>query len=63
MQHQTRIIIENVLPQLHCGAFAIKRIVDQKVFVTADVFRMGMTWSNVACSSSMKAKMTGVKCA
>ena len=41
MQHQTRIVIENVLPQLDGGAFAIKRIVDQKVVVTADVFSDG----------------------
>ena len=41
MQRQTRIIIENVLPQLDNGAFAIKRIVGQSVKVTADVFADG----------------------
>ncbi len=41
MQNQTRIIIENVLPQLDGGAFAIKRIVGQKVRVTASVFSDG----------------------
>ncbi|WP_296682340.1 alpha-1,4-glucan--maltose-1-phosphate maltosyltransferase [Flavobacterium sp.] len=41
MQNQTRIIIENVLPQLDGGVFAIKRIVDQKVRVTASVFSDG----------------------
>jgi starch synthase (maltosyl-transferring) len=41
MQNQTRIIIENVLPQLDCGAFAIKRIIGQKVHVTAAVFSDG----------------------
>ena len=41
MQKQTRIIIENVLPQLNSGSFAIKRIVGQKVFVTAEVFSDG----------------------
>jgi len=41
MQNQTRIIIENVLPQLNGGSFAIKRIVNQKVFVTAEVFSDG----------------------
>jgi starch synthase (maltosyl-transferring) len=41
MQNQTRIIIENVLPQLNCGNFAIKRIVGQKINVTADVFSDG----------------------
>ena len=41
MQNQTRIIIENVLPQLDGGVFAIKRIVGQKVRVTASVFSDG----------------------
>jgi starch synthase (maltosyl-transferring) len=41
MQNQTRIIIENVSPQLDCGSNAIKRIVGQKVIVTAAVFSDG----------------------
>lgn len=41
MQNQTRIIIENVLPQLNGGTFYIKRIIGQKVTVTADVFSDG----------------------
>jgi starch synthase (maltosyl-transferring) len=41
MQNQTRIIIENVLPQLDGGSFAIKRIIGQKVVVTAAVFSDG----------------------
>ena len=41
MQNQTRIIIENVVPQLDGGAFFIKRIVGQKVVVTANVFSDG----------------------
>ncbi len=41
MQNQTRIVIENVLPQLDGGVYPIKRIVDQKVTVTADVFSDG----------------------
>ncbi|MFC6876428.1 alpha-1,4-glucan--maltose-1-phosphate maltosyltransferase [Flavobacterium myungsuense] len=41
MQNQTRIIIENVLPQLDGGANPIKRIVGQKVTVTSDVFSDG----------------------
>ncbi len=41
MQYQTRIVIENVRPQLDSGAFAIKRITGQKVTVTADVFSDG----------------------
>jgi len=41
MQNQTRIIIENVMPQLDSGAFFIKRITGQAVTVTADVFSDG----------------------
>lgn len=41
MYNQTRIIIENVLPQINGGSFAIKRIVGQKIVVTADVFSDG----------------------
>lgn len=41
MQNQTRIIIENVMPQLDGGAFPIKRIVGQTVSVTAAVFADG----------------------
>ncbi len=41
MQRQTRIIIENVTPQLDGGAFFIKRIIGQNVDVTANVFGDG----------------------
>ena len=41
MQNQTRIIIESVKPQLDGGSFYIKRIVNQKVTVTAHVFSDG----------------------
>ncbi|WP_317163874.1 maltotransferase domain-containing protein [Flavobacterium phycosphaerae] len=41
MQNQTRIIIENVTPQLDGGAFFIKRIVGQTVVVKANVFSDG----------------------
>ncbi|MDQ5929845.1 MAG: hypothetical protein QG594_1626, partial [Bacteroidota bacterium] len=41
MQNQTRIIIENVMPQLDGGVFAIKRVVGQAVQVTASVFSDG----------------------
>ncbi len=41
MQNQTRIVIENVKPQLDSGAFFIKRIVGQKIEVTANVFSDG----------------------
>ncbi|MAD96932.1 MAG: alpha-1,4-glucan--maltose-1-phosphate maltosyltransferase [Flavobacteriaceae bacterium] len=37
MQKQTRIIIENVKPQLNGGQVFIKRVVDEIVHVTADV--------------------------
>jgi len=38
---QTRIVIENVSPQIDCGAYFIKRIVGQTITVTADVFSDG----------------------
>lgn len=41
MQKQTRIVIENVLPQIDSGAYFIKRIIGQTVKVTADVFSDG----------------------
>lgn len=41
MLNQNRVIIENVLPQIDNGAFFIKRIVRQKVHVTADVLSDG----------------------
>ncbi len=41
MQNQTRIVIENVLPQLDNGAFFIKRIIGQKVEVSADILADG----------------------
>jgi len=36
-----RVIIENVRPCIDCGRFAIKRVIGQKVVVTADVFADG----------------------
>ena len=41
MQNQTRIVIENVKPQLDSGTFFIKRIVGQKIIVTANIFSDG----------------------
>lgn len=41
MQNQTRIIIENVLPQLDSGAFFIKRIIGQTIDVSADILSDG----------------------
>ncbi len=41
MQNQTRIVIENVLPQLDGGINPIKRIVNQKINVTAAIFTDG----------------------
>lgn len=52
MQNQTRIIIENVKPQLDGGAFFIKRIVGQKVMITANVFADGH--DVLACSVKFK---------
>ncbi|HLA55710.1 MAG TPA: alpha-1,4-glucan--maltose-1-phosphate maltosyltransferase [Flavobacterium sp.] len=41
MQKQTRIVIENVKPQIDGGEYFIKRITGQNVVVTADVFSDG----------------------
>jgi len=37
MQNQSRIVVENVAPQVNCGNVFIKRVVDEIVNVTADV--------------------------
>ncbi|WP_343329031.1 alpha-1,4-glucan--maltose-1-phosphate maltosyltransferase [Polaribacter staleyi] len=37
MQNQSRIVIENIAPQLNSGKVSIKRVVDEIVNVTADV--------------------------
>jgi starch synthase (maltosyl-transferring) len=36
-----RVVIENVKPEIDCGRFAIKRVVGEKVVVTADIFGDG----------------------
>ncbi|TDD93897.1 alpha-1,4-glucan--maltose-1-phosphate maltosyltransferase [Flavobacterium cellulosilyticum] len=41
MQNQTRIVIENIKPQIDGGVNCIKRVVGQGVIVTADVFSDG----------------------
>ena len=38
---RSRVVIENVEPELNCGRFPIKRIVDDTVSVEADVFGDG----------------------
>ncbi len=38
---RSRVVIENVEPELDCGRFPIKRIVDDTVSVEADVFGDG----------------------
>jgi starch synthase (maltosyl-transferring) len=52
MQNQTRIVIENVLPQIDSGAYYIKRITGQAIEVTADVFSDGP--DVVACCGKYK---------
>ena len=37
MQNQKRVVIDHVTPQLNNSEFFIKRVVDQKVWVTADI--------------------------
>lgn len=38
---QQRVVIENITPQLHCGAFFVKRVVGESVIVYADVLGDG----------------------
>ena len=41
IEGRRRVVIENVKPQIDCGRFAVKRVVGQRVKVTADVFGDG----------------------
>ena len=41
MFKQQRVVIENLTPQLHCGAFFIKRVVGESIEVHADVLGDG----------------------
>lgn len=36
-----RVVIENVKPNINCGAYPIKRVIGEKVVVTADIFADG----------------------
>ncbi len=38
---RNRVIIENVQPEIDCGRYFIKRVIDEKVTVTADIFGDG----------------------
>ncbi len=38
MNGKQRVIIENVKPRINCGKFPIKRVVNEKVMVEADIF-------------------------
>ena len=55
MQNQTRIIIENVKPQLDGGVFYIKRIVNQNVSVSANIFSDGH--DVIACCVKFKHEL------
>ncbi len=63
---QKRVVINNVHPELDCGAYAIKRCCGEKVQVRADIFADGhdelsvwlhyrheseSNWNNVACEA------------
>ncbi|MDC6352027.1 alpha-1,4-glucan--maltose-1-phosphate maltosyltransferase [Zeaxanthinibacter sp. PT1] len=41
MYRQQRVVIEDIKPQLQCGAFFIKRVVDETVTVSADILPDG----------------------
>jgi starch synthase (maltosyl-transferring) len=36
-----RVVIENVKPNVNCGAYPIKRVIGEKVIVSADIFSDG----------------------
>ena len=38
MDGQQRVIIENIKPQVNCGEFPVKRVVNDRVKVTADIY-------------------------
>lgn len=38
MNGQQRVIIENIKPQINCGEFPVKRVINDQVQVTADIF-------------------------
>ena len=38
MNGKQRVIIENVRPRINCGKFPVKRVVNEKVQVTADIY-------------------------
>lgn len=38
---QQRVIIENISPQLHCGAFFVKRVIGETLTIYADIFGDG----------------------
>ncbi len=41
VKEKRRVIIENIKPETDCGRFPIKRVVGEKVVVTADIFADG----------------------
>lgn len=41
LQGQKRVNIENVLPQIDCGKYPIKRVVNERVKISADIFSDG----------------------
>lgn len=40
-RERNRVIIENVRPEVDCGRFPVKRVIGEKVVVTADIFADG----------------------
>jgi len=41
MNKKQRVIIENVAPQINCGHFFIKRVANELVYISADIFSDG----------------------
>ena len=48
-----RVVIENVQPQVDCGRFPIKRVVGDRVKVTADIFADGHDICMPFCATNL----------
>lgn len=57
MQRQQRVVIENIRPQIECGTFFIKRVIDENVMVIADVLGDGHDIIQCEVLLNMKTKI------
>lgn len=57
LQGRKRVIIENVKPEIECGEFPVKRVVGERVIVSADIFSDG----HDIIKASLLYRQTGMK--